>query len=272
MSDPGFQMGIAAEIGVHQTTVSKTIKEVMHKITAKQSEWIVFPTTSEAIRKTKEMWELKYKFPNVIGVIDCTHVCIEKPGEFGDEFINRKGKATINVQATCDSTEKFTSIDVNWPGSVHDSRILKNSLLFQFMNSIQTDAIILGDEGYGISNWLMVPFRNPQSESEKAFNRIMTSERVIIERCFGMLKRRFPILAYKIRLSVSDAPKIILCCVILHNISKHLNETDCEFEDEEFENEDPLELDDTNDRERATRIKGQRRRLQLANQIVQLYN
>ncbi|KAG8256247.1 hypothetical protein J6590_072912 [Homalodisca vitripennis] len=46
---------------------------------------------------------------------------------YGDEYINHKGKPTLNEQATCDASEKFTSVDLSWPGSVHDSRIWKTS-------------------------------------------------------------------------------------------------------------------------------------------------
>ncbi|CAH1954867.1 unnamed protein product [Acanthoscelides obtectus] len=54
-----------------------------------------------------------YKFPTAIGVIDCTHIGILKPNRHGDESINRKGKPTLNVQATCDAREMFTSVDVS---------------------------------------------------------------------------------------------------------------------------------------------------------------
>ena len=41
--------------------------------------------------------------------------------------ICRKGLATLDVQATCDASERFTSVSANWPGSVRDTRIWKNS-------------------------------------------------------------------------------------------------------------------------------------------------
>ena len=51
-------------------------------------------------------------------------VPIKKPHEHGDEYINRKGVASPD-HMQCQ--EEFTSLDVSWPGSVHDSRIWKNS-------------------------------------------------------------------------------------------------------------------------------------------------
>nr|CAI5844169.1 unnamed protein product [Callosobruchus analis] len=42
-------------------------------------------------------------FPAAIGVLDSTHVRISKPGQFGDEHINRKGFASINAQAACNA-------------------------------------------------------------------------------------------------------------------------------------------------------------------------
>lgn len=272
MADPGFQVGIGAELGVHQTTVSKVIHEVMAKVSDKADQWIRFPATNAAIHKAQNDWSARFNFPKAFGVIDCTHVTIEKPREFGDEYVNRKGKTTINVQATCDAAEQFTSVEVHWPGSVHDSRILKNSPLFDVMNRSATDGIILGDEGYGISPWLMVPYRNAESEHEKGFNRLFTKERVIIERCFGMLKRRFPILGYKIRLDVSHTPTIILCCVILHNVAKHLNDPipNDEYNFEPEEETVVEQVAETSYAATTVRRLGNRRRAEIAAEISRL--
>ncbi|XP_047499264.1 putative nuclease HARBI1 [Penaeus chinensis] len=129
VSDPGYQKGIGQELGVSQATVSRTVNTVVDSIIAHANEWIKFPTTNREIVEEKQLWQRKYKFPTAIGVIDCTHVGILKPKLLGDEYINRKGKSTLNVQATCDAKEMFTSVDVSWPGSVHDSRIWRNSQL-----------------------------------------------------------------------------------------------------------------------------------------------
>ncbi|XP_061397459.1 putative nuclease HARBI1, partial [Musca vetustissima] len=223
-ADPGFQNGIATDIGVHQATVSRTIADVAKRISAKASEWIKFPKDAEEIKDSQMKWQAKYSFPFAIGVIDCTHIKIKKPTNHSDEYICRKGFHSINVQATCDGNELFTSVDISWPGSVHDSRILRNSEVFRIMQNATNDALLLGDEGYGICPWLMTPFRNPTTDIEKTYNKVFTRERVIIERCFGQLKQRFSILQYKIRVSTELAPHVIASCFILHNIAKFLND------------------------------------------------
>jgi hypothetical protein len=55
------------------------------------------------------------------------------------------------VQATCNSEEWFTSVDVSWPGSVHDARIWRNSDIKRVMEENREKALLLGDEGYGIA-------------------------------------------------------------------------------------------------------------------------
>lgn len=233
MADPGFQSGVGEDIGVHQTTVSKILTEVMDKILQKSKIWIKFPQSAEEMRQAKLEWQEKYTFPAAIGVLDCTHVRIKKPSRHGDEYINRKNYPSINVQATCNSKEIFTSVDASWPGSVHDSRIWHNSPIFLAMKENIEDALILGDEGYGIAPWLMTPYRNPQTPEELSYNKCFTKERVIIERCFGQVKQRFPILQYKIRTSLEKAPKIIVCCFILHNVAKYLKDDSIDLLNEE---------------------------------------
>ncbi|XP_030762186.1 putative nuclease HARBI1 [Sitophilus oryzae] len=178
------------ELGITQSTVSKIILFVMNKIVEKSHLWIKFRSTQPNINEAQQAWQEKLQFPSAIGVIDCTHFQILKPNQHGDEYINRKRLATLNVQATCKSVEMFTSTDVSWPGSVHDARIWRNCDIRLTMQHIP-GAVLLGDDGYGLERWLITPFRNPNNALERAYNRLLKKERVIIERCLGQLKRRF---------------------------------------------------------------------------------
>lgn len=128
------------------------------------------------------------------------------------------------MQATCDANELFTSVDISWPRSVHDSRVLRNSKVYTAMMNAYGDALLLGDDGYPLPPWLMTPFRNPQTEAETNYNKIFTKERCIIERCFGQLKQKFTILQYKIRIGADLVAMVIASCFVLHNIAKFLKD------------------------------------------------
>ncbi|CAH1973598.1 unnamed protein product [Acanthoscelides obtectus] len=110
LGDPGYQQGIGQELGVSQATVSRTVDRVVNSIVAQSNK---FPTTNHELMEAKRIWQSMYKFPTAIGVIDCTHIGIQKTNRHGDEYINRKGKPTLNVQGTCDAREMFTSVDVS---------------------------------------------------------------------------------------------------------------------------------------------------------------
>nr|CAI5836430.1 unnamed protein product [Callosobruchus analis] len=44
-----------------------------------------------------------------------------------------------------------------------------------------------------LANDVMAPFKNSNNALERAYNRLFKKERGITERCFGQLKRRFPV-------------------------------------------------------------------------------
>lgn len=227
LSDPGFQQGVGVDVGVHQTTVSKVIKEVSQKIVLKKNAWISFPKNAREIELAKEGWTI----PGAIGAIDCTHIRIMKPKLHGEEYFNRKGFCSINVQATCSSKGFFTSVDASWPGSVHDSRIWRNSEVHAFFPGNNNGAYLLGDEGYGIAPWLLVPYKNPSGADQRAYNKVHCNNRVKIECCFGQLKRRFPMLHYTLRLKSDRLCTFILAGFILHNVAKYLQDPDEDFGD-----------------------------------------
>lgn len=211
-------------------------------------------------------WKKRKQFPHAIGAIDCTHITILKPTHFGDEYINRKNDASLNVQAICDSTGRFMNVDCSWPGSVHDSRIWHNSGIKEMMQANRFGALLIGDEGYGISPYMMTPYRKPVQPHEKIYNKLHTKERVIIECAFGKLKARFPILKGKVRLKTERIPTIIVCCFILHNVAIHLNDPGFEDSDEEFEL--PDEQFQVSAGQGNLRIRGINRRNDIAHSLV----
>lgn len=80
--------------------------------------------------------------------------------------------------------------------------------------------MITGDSAYGLSDWLIPPFRrNPDSPIERRFNVAHKKTRRIVECSFGMLKNRFPCLQFLRVKSPEFAAKIVMACVVLHNIA-----------------------------------------------------
>ena len=118
LGDPGFQTGVVADMGIHQSTVATTFATEVEANVTKADTWIQFSVDPADFQAAKDDWQNKSAFPCAIGALDCTHVQILKQGLHGDEYICRKGLATLNVQATCDASERFSSVSANWPGSV----------------------------------------------------------------------------------------------------------------------------------------------------------
>ena len=86
----------------------------------------------------------------VVGSVDGCHIPISKPinSEEPESYINRKGFYSINLLAVCDANTRFLDICVGWPGSVHDSRVFRNSSLGRRLikeNFIQAGKFIIGD-------------------------------------------------------------------------------------------------------------------------------
>lgn len=267
LADPGFQSGVGEDKGFSQPTISRIFHEVVDAIHEKADHHITFPCTLEEMERAHVRWTVGSSFPYAIGAIDCTHVKVMAPRNalHPDEYVNRKGFHSFNVQVTCDSGARATSVVAEWPGSVHDSRILKNSPVPRVMNG--KDALLLGDSGYGIRPWLMTPYRVPGNEMQRNFNRIFTKERVVIERLFGIVKRRFPLIGGVVRLKTETVPKVITACFVLHNISLDFNDTMI-FDDDNGEEEQEALHQEEEDlaevAEAALRHQGQQRRNEIA--------
>ena len=123
-----------------------------------------------------------------------------------------------------------------WPGSAHDSHIFRTSAIGHHLEGTGlTGGVLLGDSGYACSPFLMTPYQQTKTRQEENFNRAHKVTRCIIERTFGLLKRRFHVLHSEVRMAPDRVCTIIAACCVLHNIAVTLREPDpedCDMEDD----------------------------------------
>ena len=67
---------------------------------------------SEVVESVKKCYQ-NFGFPPYLGAINCTHIGIKQPDENSTDYINRKSRLSINVQATCDYWYCFSDVVVH---------------------------------------------------------------------------------------------------------------------------------------------------------------
>lgn len=190
-------------------------------------------------------------FPRVIGAIDCTHAKIQSPGDDqAEQYRNRKGWFSFNVQTVAAANLKVIDIVARWPDSTHDQQIFNNSRLqMRLERGDFGNYFILGDSGYRNTTYLPTPYLTVDSAAKNLFNESQIRTRNVVERSYGVLKRRFAVLSLGVRLKLQTVQMIIVACAILHNIAiDHRDELQMETEDEgEDENEEDEVSSDNDD-------------------------
>ena len=96
-----FLQLIGDTVGLLKSSVSRAVKDVSLALAQKQNEFILWPSPAE-LQEVKRGFYDKGGFPGVNG----THVRIQAPTANENDFVNRKGFHSINVQAVCNHKGK----------------------------------------------------------------------------------------------------------------------------------------------------------------------
>ncbi|MCO5572167.1 hypothetical protein L7F22_025918 [Adiantum nelumboides] len=103
------------------------------------------------------------------------------------------------VQGIVDASMRFLDVNIGWPESGNDKRILRNSGFYRLCQgrerltgpsfhheNLSIQEYIVGDSGYVLLPWLLIPYPRPmlQSTSHCRYNFLHSSTRIVVERAF----------------------------------------------------------------------------------------
>ncbi|XP_076940748.1 uncharacterized protein LOC143610051 [Bidens hawaiensis] len=174
---------------------------------------------------------LRRVFRGAVGALDGTLIHAVVPTKEQDLYRGRgKWDCYQNVLAICDFNMIFTFILAGWEGVAHDSRILSEALSdphapFPFP---PPEKYYLCDATYAHTRGFMAPYRNVRYwlgdfsrrralTNKEKFNHAHAKLRNVIERSFGVLKARFPILKMMAPFSLETQRNLTVACFALHN-------------------------------------------------------
>ena len=120
--------------GFGKSTIIKIFQDGINHVVQLAPTFIKLPVTAlETALATTSFQEFSdCAIPKVVGAVDGTHIEILAPSsESKLDYFSRKQKYTINSQAVVGSNLMFLDVSTGFPGSVHDTRMLGASTLYQ---------------------------------------------------------------------------------------------------------------------------------------------
>ena len=214
-----FQIICGDGVDVSQSSASRIIRDVSQGLQDIYNQYVRLPNSAEKAEVKTKFYEIAH-FPGVLGLVDGTHIRIQRPSENEADYVNTHIYHSINVQVICRSDGIFSDVLARFPGSVHDSGIWKLSRAGIYVeNNLLIGEHILGDSGYMLKPYLLTPYRQPASTPQSNYNYAHKKTRVIIEQTLGRWKRRFHCLHGELRMTPDKVCMIIVACAVLHNMA-----------------------------------------------------
>ncbi|KAH7575269.1 hypothetical protein JRO89_XS02G0072900 [Xanthoceras sorbifolium] len=221
---------LADRFGVTESVTRFCVKQLCRVLCTNFRFWVAFPGPEELISISKSFEEFT-GLPNCCGVIDCTRFKIIKSEGSKSSKDEKLIEDSIAVQIVVDSSSRILSIVAGIRGDKGDSRVLKSSTLYTdieekklldsspvYVNGVAVDQYLIGDGGYPLLPWLMVPFVDAKpGSSEENFNVAHKLMRNPALKTIASLKN-WGVLSRPIQEDFKTAVAFIGACAILQNV------------------------------------------------------
>lgn len=207
-----------------KSSLSRNFERVVAALNQIAKRIITWPT-KEKRQIIKKKFEEAGGLPNNIGVIDSVYIPIKAPKTDKDIFITKANGYAFVAQGICDSDFKFIDIFVGCPGSYNDTKVFRNSPIYNDVLEnkellFDDGEYIIGDEAYLILDWCVPNFidKGNLTTAQKLFNDVHSVQSKYIKRSWAALFGRFKRLKY-LDMNRNDLiPATVLACCVLHNI------------------------------------------------------
>ncbi|KAK0416635.1 hypothetical protein QR680_012601 [Steinernema hermaphroditum] len=191
----------AAGLQVSQPTVSRCLERVVDAIIKKMNLFVKWPSENEARHISQRFFQTT-GIPNIIGAIDGTHCRIQAPVDREYEYVNRKQFHSINCMVIAIPNLIAIGFSAKYPGRSHDSRIFKDSVIYEDFVHRRKKGVLLGDSAYGAERFLLKPILRPASDAERRYTEAIA----------------YPVeVKFKSRSCVADLTETFKCCEALEN-------------------------------------------------------
>lgn len=210
-------------------TISRVFYEILDALVLLYKEVVRLPTEDTPLgSRIADYPEYFPYFKDCLGALDSTHVLIHVPDEDKPRYRNRKKELSQNVLAVCNFDMVFTFILSGWEGSAHDAAVLRSAKALHGFTTPE-GKYWLGDAGYAKSDTILSLYRATRyhlkeqaraklkpKNAKELFNLRHAALRNVVERIFGVLRRKYHIL-WGSEFPVTTQVLIVIALTTLHN-------------------------------------------------------
>jgi hypothetical protein len=165
-----------------------------------REKFYYWPDADERIEIASRI-QHEYTFRHCVGFADGTLNGLHWRPESHDapDYSGRKFGYSLSTLVVCDDRRKIRYYLAGWPGSAHDNRVFRNSLLYQESDKyFSRKQYLLGDSAYQSTSFIVSAYKKPPNgdmdDLDAMLNGALAKPRVISEHCIGIWKGRFPCL------------------------------------------------------------------------------
>ena len=230
----GYSVGMAEN-------ACRRIASAFYLLSSDYIRWPSKEIRSIMCNETEEKFGFKWAF--FFSVDGTTHELGFTPSFEKEAFFDRKKRYSIHALVTSDFHRRIIHLIVGWPGSVHDSRVLKSADYMK--EDADKDEMYfsknqhgLGDSAFGIHIRVVPNYKKPHSNlpENHVYNSHHSKLRIISEHTIEIVKERFQGLRdVSIKLQrkrdMERAAQFIVSGYVLHNIlmdfQDERKESDC---------------------------------------------
>lgn len=233
------------KVGRSMETISRNFHEVLNALLFLYKDVVKGPSPEipERIKDNLKYWPY---FKDCVGAIDGTHIPIFVPERLHKRYRNRYGDLTQNVLAAVDFNMNFIYILAGWEGS---GKVLRDAYLKGF--SAPAGKYFVADAGYTKSDQLLTPYRGVRYHlreirevgrdartPQELFNYRHSSLRNVVERTFGVFKRRWRIFDRPHEFAIETQSKLVYALAAIHNLINSVSAVGVDEDPEAYEREE----------------------------------